>query len=241
MPRLAGLPWPRPLVVPAIQSGFVVFAADINHCAVWRASMAQAWPSATRCAGCLASSGASSRSSCAAAGGGRSAAQGGQQRRRRLRHRAQQRAHRRGFERRPAGQQLVGQHAERVEVAARVGRLAGEQLGRHVDRRADKDAAARGQRIRGSGQAEVGQHRAPRRQIEQHVARFDVAVHDTLAVRVGQRFGELRGDVEHQRLGQAMRGAGVARQRAAGQQLHDDERQTRLASRRRRRARCRRG
>ena len=70
-------------------------------------------------------------------------------------------------ERRAAGEQLVGDHAERVEVRVRTERLVGGLLGRHVGRRADRHARrgqALRQRVVGARDPEVGDlRRCPRR------------------------------------------------------------------------------
>ena len=93
-------------------------------------------------------------------------------------------AHRRlAGERQPAGQQLVRHDAERVQVRARVGRLAADLLGGQVLHRA-LDAARLRRLAVGirAGQAEVGDlHRAAGR--DQDVLGLDVAVDDALCVR----------------------------------------------------------
>jgi hypothetical protein len=92
----------------------------------------------------------------------------------------------------PAGEQLPGDDAERVQVHAVVGGGVGERLlGRHVGRRAERDAdggepLARGDRGRDRlRDAEVGDHGGAARQ--QHVLGLDVAVHHAVGVRVRQR------------------------------------------------------
>ena len=95
-----------------------------------------------------------------------------------------------------AGEQFVGDHAKGVEVRASVGRDVARRLfGGHVRRGADRHSR-RGQRrgarhgLRGRrghrlGDPEVGHH--GRALAEQHVLRFDVAVHDATTVRVRER------------------------------------------------------
>ncbi len=87
-------------------------------------------------------------------------------------------------ERQLAGQQLVAHDAERVQVAAGVGRLAADLLGGQVLHRAGHGArlglAAFGV---GAGESEVGHlHHALGR--DRDVLGLDVAVHDALAMRV---------------------------------------------------------
>ena len=92
-----------------------------------------------------------------------------------------------------AGQQGVGDHPQGVEVAGAVERQPLDLLGRHVHRRADH--------LAGAGEVGGGAVVHPRdAEIEHlgavldqdHVARFEVAVHDLQAV----RFGQCRGDFE---------------------------------------------
>ena len=90
-------------------------------------------------------------------------------------------------ERRPAGQQLVEQRPQAVDVAGRpqlLG-LAGGLLGRHVAGRAEDGPGARLGRNRRSvlGQAEVGDVRLVVR-LEQDVGGLEVAVQDAVAVGV---------------------------------------------------------
>ena len=104
-------------------------------------------------------------SSAASAGGtlGRSV----RERRRRLEQvRRHHRLRGRRRERRPAGQDLVAQHTERVEVRAVVGvRVRRRLLGRHVGRRAEREAGAGEGRlprlVERLGDAEVGHQRVP--------------------------------------------------------------------------------
>ena len=102
--------------------------------------------------------------------------------------------------RRAAGQQLVQQHAQRVDVAARVDvelvdlRL----LGRHVFQRADDRPEAGDQRLVGQllpgrlGHAEVDdlRHRLAVIEGDQHVGGLEVAVDDALLMRVLHRLAD---------------------------------------------------
>ena len=90
-------------------------------------------------------------------------------------------------ERRPAGHHLVEHRAERVEVAARVGRAAERLLGRHVGDGADHHALHRHARaVEGDGEAEVAE-RGVAVGVEPDVAGLEVAVDDAAAVRVRER------------------------------------------------------
>jgi hypothetical protein len=123
------------------------------------------------------------------------------QRRRRLGEmRRGDRASRPTAERVSAGEHLVRDDAERVEVRAMIRRrVAHGLLGRHVRRRPHRDAGGGEIRVRrrrvlcGGGErlgdTEVGDHSVPARQ--QHVLRLEVPVHDTPAVRVPERVGQL--------------------------------------------------
>ena len=88
---------------------------------------------------------------------------------------------------------------ERVHVAARVdGAVARGLLGTHVLRRAERESGLReaiASRL-GDGErdAEVGQHRLAF--LKQDVLRLDVAVHQSLSVRVVERARDLLGDRE---------------------------------------------
>ena len=94
-------------------------------------------------------------------------------------------------------EQFVCEHADRIDVRAVVHTGIGARLlGRHVRRCAERHAerrhaavlrVARGaQRLR---DAEIRDHRAAAR--EQHVVGLDVAVHDSVFVRIRERGGDL--------------------------------------------------
>ena len=93
-----------------------------------------------------------------------------------------------------AGEQLVEDDAEAVDVAAGVDRvrLAAGLLGRHVGRRAEHLAVGRHRRVVGValGQAEVHEVRLAVG-VEQDVRRLDVAVDDAERVRAAERVGDL--------------------------------------------------
>ncbi len=105
-----------------------------------------------------------------------------------------------GRERHAAGEHLVGEHAQGVDVAAPVQlTLAHRLLGRHVGGRAD-GGAGRGEPRAGlhrAGDAEVGHHRAPGVAVEQDVVGLDVAVDHAALVRVVERVGDLAHQPPH--------------------------------------------
>ncbi len=105
-----------------------------------------------------------------------------------------------------AGQHLVGHHAERVDVAARIERFAGELLGAHVGRRAEHHALLselllllRVRRFAPSRDAEV-EHLdevcLPRAIGEDDVLGLQVAMDDALLVRLVERSAHLLHDLE---------------------------------------------
>ena len=95
------------------------------------------------------------------------------------------------LERRCAGQELVGDHAEGVDVAPVIDGCGGDLLRRHVGGRADHDArAGDGVIVGGVGgdrarNAEVGEEHVAAGQ--QHVVRLDIAMDDARRVRVRER------------------------------------------------------
>ena len=111
---------------------------------------------------------------------------------------------RRRIERQAAGQELVEQHAERVDVGARVDLFGADLLGRHVRGRAHAQA---GRRQIGAaegvvdqlGDAEVEQLEAEPASARHahHVRRLEISVHDADAVRGGERRSEVLHDREH--------------------------------------------
>jgi hypothetical protein len=138
----------------------------------------------------------------------------------------QERVERRlGLERRPAGEQLVEDGPQAVDVGGR-GQpfFAAGLLRRHVARRAQDGPAARPPGIAGRalGQAEVGDVRLAAR-VEQDVGRFEVAVEDAALVRVmhrpRHRRNKLRGVAQvRSRLGRSAQ----HREAAALDELHGE-------------------
>ena len=100
----------------------------------------------------------------------------------------EQRCRVRAEERRAPAEQLPQRRAERVEVALGQRRPAGGLLGRLVVRRARRAAGALGIAGR-DGDAEVAQPGAAVRR-EPDVVGLDVAVHDAVLVRMGERVGQ---------------------------------------------------
>jgi hypothetical protein len=106
-------------------------------------------------------------------------------------------------ERPPADSERVEHHAQSPEIGARVGRLAAKLLGRHVGYGADQ-LARLGQAHTGfrlGGVSQVGPDSLREAEVEdlgpsvgrdEHVGAFQIAVHDAVRVRVGQRVRDLR-------------------------------------------------
>ncbi len=103
------------------------------------------------------------------------------------------------LERNLAGEHLVRDDAERVDVAARVDlALARRLLGAHVCRRPDRDTragqcAAAGVRQR-LGDSEIGDHHSPPGPLEEDVVGLDVPMHDPHRMREPQRVGRFLHD-----------------------------------------------
>ena len=122
----------------------------------------------------------------------------------------------RSGERRLAGEQLVRHRAERVDVGAMIDvGIARGLLGRHVRRRADRRADLRERRaVRRPVRAALIAFAMPksvttaRAAGEQHVVRLDVAVHDAVLVRVGERARHVAQDAD--RFGDRQRPAAPA-------------------------------
>ena len=110
----------------------------------------------------------------------------------RLRHVGREHFLRRGSsKRRAACQQFVGQHPHRIDVRTMIDVwISHRLLGCHI-RRCPQRYASRGQLLpprrlaHGLGDTEVRHQRVAAGQ--HHVVRFDVPVHHTVLVRVGQR------------------------------------------------------
>ncbi len=131
-----------------------------------------------------------------------------------------------------AGQQLVQDAAEGVEIGAGVHLLAEDLLGGHVARRADGHAGG-GDGVRGARvvteqlrEAEVHDLRevAPRARVEQEdVAGLEVAVHDAGALGVEQGAAHLCADGRRARWGQGRLVGHELLERVPGEHLHRDE------------------
>ena len=121
----------------------------------------------------------------------------------RRRHEVHDLVHERGdvlaVERRRAAQHLVDDHAEGEDVRAVIGALADDLLGRHVLRRAEQHSGLG--EVAGAahaGDAEIGDLHRP---VGDHhdVRGLDVTVDHAALVRVGEAFGDLRGNGERLR------------------------------------------
>ena len=137
------------------------------------------------------------------------------------------------LERRSPGQHLVQHHAEGVQVAAGVGRLAPGLLGREVGGGSHHcpglGQAGGGPGTRHQGDAEVGDLHVPVG-AQQHVLWFDIAVDDPRSVGEGQRSSHLEGHGGG-RFGVEGAAAGNDRRQAVpADVLHDDEVAVPLAS-----------
>ncbi|HEY8429920.1 MAG TPA: hypothetical protein VIL20_16170, partial [Sandaracinaceae bacterium] len=129
-----------------------------------------------------------------------------------------------------AGEHLVGDEGEAVDVAAGVDGAARELLGAHVPRRADDGAAQRelrrvaGPLLLGDPEVahfdEVGLVAA---RGEQDVVGLEIAVHDAARVRFAQRTRDLRDDAIHAREGHRSRGERVGERRALHELHHDEQ------------------
>ena len=110
--------------------------------------------------------------------------------------------------RQPPGQHLEEHHAEAVEIAAPVELAAAQLLGAHVFGRAEEHAGAGQGHAAHLGDAEV-EHLdelvvAPARH-QHHVRGLEIAMHHAAGVRLGERFADLRGDVDRARRRQTAR------------------------------------
>ena len=126
-------------------------------------------------------------------------------------------------ERAAAGERLVRDDAQRVDVGRRGRRVPARLLRREVLHRAHH-LAGRGQRnlVGDPGDAEVGDL-DPAIRRDQQVAGFDVAVHEARGVGGVQRVGGLRDDVEHAVGREHALALEDGRQRLTGHEFHDQE------------------
>ena len=121
-------------------------------------------------------------------------------------------------ERALAGEELVEDEAERVDVAARRDLAAGELLGRHVGRRAGAD------RFTGdAGEAEVGDADLAAA-VEHDVRRLEIAMDDAALVRGGESGADLPRDLERAIFREAADAAEQRREILAVHVLHRQER-----------------
>ena len=134
-----------------------------------------------------------------------------------------------GLEGQPAREELVEDDADRVEIAARVERIAARLLGAHVLGRAAHDAGARDARLlrlgAHLGQAEVDdldEVAARPHRLEDDVLGLEIAVDDVLVVRLGERRERLPEHVDDAPEGQRPVLVGDAREVAPAQELHDE-------------------
>src|SRR6478672_4573044 len=104
-----------------------------------------------------------------------------------------------------AGEGLVGDDAERVKIRSMINlRISNSLLGRHIPDGPNRDPHGRSQGLDGPGiswrpahrgggerfgDTEISDHRVARR--EEYVLRFQIAMNDSLFVRVRESIGEL--------------------------------------------------
>ena len=128
-------------------------------------------------------------------------------------------------ERRAAGEHLVGERPDSVDVRAVVrGWVRRGLLGRHVGRRAERHAQRRERRLPrrlgdGFSHPEVRHQRVLPR--EQHVVGLHVAVHDAVTVRVGERIAHVAQDAHRFGYGQLALVGQPRAQRLPGNVGHD--------------------
>ncbi len=139
---------------------------------------------------------------------------------------------RRRGERHLAGEHVVQQHAQRIDVAALVRALVARLLRRDVVRRAHERARVGDVVLRGFAAGEE-LHQAEVENLhevvivllvqEHHVGGLQIAVDDPERVRFPQRAADLLRDVDHPVLRQRSVGLHRLRERAAVEELHGDE------------------
>ena len=134
-------------------------------------------------------------------------------------------------ERQPAGEHLVADHAQRVDVAAVVEPRIGEALlGRHVGRRADRRSRAR--QVRRLGRRAHQLHHAEVEHLhevgivgvvgQEDVLGLEIAVHDPLLVDRADRRRDLAQDAHGGALVERPLHLEAGAQRLALEHLHDD-------------------
>ncbi len=124
---------------------------------------------------------------------------------------------RRRMEGQPTGQGVIGDDAQRVEVAARIHGCPAGLLRTHERRRAQHGPAGSGAWAplgAHVGDAEIGKERAAARRVEQDVVGFHIAVHHAARVRVRERLPDVP-QQPHDRVG----GEGPARGHALRERL----------------------
>jgi hypothetical protein len=126
-----------------------------------------------------------------------------------------------GLERDAAGQQLVEQDPDRVEVARRRDRMPLRLLGRQVLRGADDRPGLRHVGRAGTGDAEVGDLHAALG-VDDHVVGLDVAVDDAALVREAGGAQDLDADVDDLRGRERALVAHQLLERAPLEELHRD-------------------
>ncbi len=121
--------------------------------------------------------------------------------------------------------ELVEQHAEREEVAARIAAIGLQLLGRHVGRRARSEVLLLGEEIgivRVAREAEVDEHGLARWP-QDEVLRLEIEMDDVLLVHAVHGVGERRTDARHL-LRCERRTLGACRERRAVDPFHRDVR-----------------
>jgi hypothetical protein len=112
---------------------------------------------------------------------------GGRRRRLHMRHDQLRRCTGEGHN---AGDHLIGDNRQRIEVAPSIDALRRRLFRRNILRRSHKNAGARETlAIRRLRNAEIGQQHAPFN-IDQDVVRLDIAVHRPLSMRMVKRIGD---------------------------------------------------
>ena len=128
------------------------------------------------------------------------------------------------LERQPAGEGVVGDDAQRVDVAAVIGDLAARLLGAHVVRGAeDLAGAGDGGILRDASDAEVHHERAARGALDHDVVGLHVAVDDALRMRVGESPADVAQDLSELRRRHRPASSDAVAERLAVDERHDEE------------------